>query len=188
MHPSRLPPHRSSRLLRMVVPVIETDVDTPDGRVLHVYDSGQTPNEGVVHWQHGAGMCGLPPGPLVERAQALGVRVIGHDRPEYGGSTPRPGRSVADGAGDLMAALDGLAAESAVTIGLSAGAMHALGAVALHPSRITAAAVVGGRRRSVLPGWTGSQGWRGRTAPSSRRHCAVVINWPAISRLRLMSI
>ena len=124
--------------------MIETNVSAPDGRVLHVYDSGQTAAGGIVYWQHGSGMRGLPPQPLVERAEALGLRVVGHDRPGYGGSTARLGRSVADGAGDMVTVLDGLAVEAATTIGLSAGAMHALGAVALHPSRFTAAAVLGG--------------------------------------------
>jgi pimeloyl-ACP methyl ester carboxylesterase len=124
--------------------VIGLDVSAPDGRVLHVYDSGQTTSEAIVYWQHGGGMCGLPPPPLVERAGELGLRVLGHDRPGYGGSTAQPGRSVADGAGDMATVLDRLGVESAITIGLSAGAMHALGAVALHPSRFTAAAVLGG--------------------------------------------
>ncbi|MCR6493608.1 alpha/beta hydrolase [Cellulomonas sp. P24] len=124
--------------------MIERDVSAPDGRVLHVYDSGYATPEGTVYWQHGAGMCGLPPAPLVDRADELGLRVLGHDRPGYGGSSARPGRSVADGASDLVTVLDQLGVESATTIGLSAGAMHALGAVARHPSRFTAAAVLGG--------------------------------------------
>jgi pimeloyl-ACP methyl ester carboxylesterase len=124
--------------------VIERDISTPDGRALHVYDSGHAAPEGTVYWQHGAGMRGLPPAPLVDRADELGLRLIGHDRPGYGGSPARPGRSVADGASDLVTVLDLLGVESATTIGLSAGAMHALGAVALHPSRFAAAAVLGG--------------------------------------------
>ena len=120
------------------------DVSARDGRVLHVYDSGETAAEGTVYWQHGAGMCGLPPGPLVERAGALGLRVLGHDRPGYGRSTARPGHSVGDGVSNMVTVLDRLGVESATTIGLSAGAMYALGAAALHPSRFTAAVVLGG--------------------------------------------
>ena len=116
----------------------------PDGRVLHTYDSGPSTAPGVVYWQHGAGMSGLPPEHLVVHAGELGLRVIGHDRPGYGRSTARPGHSVRDGALDVVTVLDELGVESATTIGLSAGAMYALGVAALRPSRITAAAVVGG--------------------------------------------
>lgn len=123
--------------------VIETDVCAPDGRVVHVYDSGQTA-AGVVYWQHGSGMSGLPPDPLVDHAAQLGLRVLSHDRPGYGASTASPGRSVGDGADDAVMVLEALAVQSATTVGLSAGAMHALAAVALHPSRFTAAAVIGG--------------------------------------------
>lgn len=132
--------------------VIDVDVPTPDGRVLHAYDSGEGTGEGTVYWQHGAGMRGLPPQPLVERAAGLGLRLISHDRPGYGGSTARPGRSVADGVGDLVTVLDRLGVDSATTIGLSAGAMHALGAVALHPARFTAAAVLSGPAPYGAPG------------------------------------
>jgi len=132
--------------------VIDADVPTTDGRVLHVYDSGDGGGAGTVYWQHGAGMRGLPPQPLVERAVGLGLRLIGHDRPGYGGSTARPGRSVADGVGDMVTVLDRLGVESSTTIGLSAGAMHALGAVALHPARFTAAAVLGGPAPYGAPG------------------------------------
>lgn len=124
--------------------MIELDVMTPDGRVLHVYDSGPSTSDGVVYWQHGSGMCGLPPEPFVVHAGRLGVRVIGHDRPGYGRSTAFPGRRVRDGVVDVMTVLDELGVESATTIGLSAGAMFALAAAALQPSRITAAAVLGG--------------------------------------------
>src|SRR6187401_1941614 len=68
--------------------VFGCDISAPDGRVLHVYDTGETAGDGVVFWQHGAGMSGLPPPPLVDRARALGLRILGHDRPGYESSTP----------------------------------------------------------------------------------------------------
>lgn len=136
---------RRPRVLRWHAgPVIQLNIPTSDGRVLHTYDTGEPTGDKVVAWQHGAGMNGVPPPGLVDRARALGIRVVGHDRPGYGTSTPWPGRRVADGASDLLAVLDALGVESATTIGLSAGAMHALAAVALEPSRFVAAAVLAG--------------------------------------------
>jgi pimeloyl-ACP methyl ester carboxylesterase len=70
--------------------VIETEVGTDDGRRLHVYDSVGGPARRVVHWLHGSGMSGLPPTPLLDVADALGVRVVSHDRAGYGASDPRP--------------------------------------------------------------------------------------------------
>jgi pimeloyl-ACP methyl ester carboxylesterase len=144
--------------------MIESDVSAPDRRVLHVYDTAETTGEAVVYWQHGAGMSGGPPAPLVERASALGLRVIGHDRPGYGSSTPLPGRRVADAARDLVSVLDALGVESATTIGLSAGAMHALAAVAVEPVRFTAAAVVAG----PAPYGAARLDWFANMAPANR--------------------
>ena len=53
----------------MVVPVIETDIDAPDGRVLHVYDSGPTPSGRRRLLAARCGHVRAPPGPLVERAR-----------------------------------------------------------------------------------------------------------------------
>ncbi|AYG04668.1 alpha/beta fold hydrolase [Gryllotalpicola protaetiae] len=124
--------------------MIESDIDAPGGRRIHLYDSGRVGGSGVIYWQHGAGMSGLPPLPFVHRARDLGIRVVSHDRPGYGRSAPQSGRSVADGARDATSVLDALEIESAATLGLSAGAMHALAAVAVNPLRFTAAAVLGG--------------------------------------------
>jgi len=123
--------------------VIETEVGTDDSRRLHVYDSVGGPASHVVYWLHGSGMSGLPPAPLLDVAGALGVRIVSHDRPGYASSDARPGRSVADGAVDVVTVLDALGIASAGVLGLSAGGMHALAAAALAPDRVPAAAVLG---------------------------------------------
>jgi pimeloyl-ACP methyl ester carboxylesterase len=135
----------------------EFDLDLPDGRRLHVYDLGKTGNE-VVLWQHGAGMRGVPPEPLVRHAARLGLRIVAFDRPGYSGSTPSPDRSVADGAADAFAVLDSLGLSRVATIGLSAGGMHALACAALAPERIAAAATLCGPAPFGAPGlpwWDG---------------------------------
>ena len=53
----------------------------------------------------------------VEGAERLGARLVAYSRPGYGGSTPQPGRSVADAAADVAALLDALGAERFATYG-----------------------------------------------------------------------
>ena len=93
----------------------EFDVDAGGGRVLRGYDVGATrrSDELAVLWHHGTPNIGAPPEPLFGSAAALGLRWIGFDRPGYGGSTARPGRSVATAAED--AALASIPSLSSVT-------------------------------------------------------------------------
>ena len=65
-------------------------------------------------------------------------------RPGYERSTARPGRTVADVAGDVAAVLDDLGAGEFVSIGFSGGGPHSLACAALLPGRCLAAASVAG--------------------------------------------
>jgi pimeloyl-ACP methyl ester carboxylesterase len=124
-------------------PVIETDVELADGRVLHAYDTG---GDGrlVVVWHHGTPNIGAPPAPLFGLAEQLGIRWVSYDRPGYGGSTPRPGRDVASAAGDTAAVADALGVDRFAVLGHSGGGPHALACAALLPDRVRAAASVSG--------------------------------------------
>jgi pimeloyl-ACP methyl ester carboxylesterase len=73
---------------------------------------------------------------LREEAVAAGLRIVGVDRPGYGLSTPRPGRSIADGVADLLAVADHLAIDQFVTVGVSTGGAYALATAALAPDRV----------------------------------------------------
>ena len=73
-----------------------------------------------------------------------GVRAITYDRPGYGASTRHPGRSVADGAGDVAAIADALGLERFAVTGGSGGAPHALACGALLAGRVTRCASVVG--------------------------------------------
>ena len=53
--------------------VRERDIDLPDGRTLHVYDSGAQKRYPVL-WQHGTPNTGNPPEPLMRAAKKLGLR------------------------------------------------------------------------------------------------------------------
>ena len=113
----------------------ETDLTLPDGRTLHVYDTG---GPGLpVLWQHGTPNIGAPPVPLFAAAERLGLRWVGHDRPGYGGSSPQPGRTVAAVAADVAAVADALGIDRFAVMGHSGGGPHALACGALLPDRVS---------------------------------------------------
>ena len=115
----------------------ESDVRLADGRTLHVYDTAPGDTRRLaVFWHHGTPNIGSPPEPLFPAADRLGIRWISHDRPGYGGSTPRPGRDVASAATDVAAVADALGIGRFAVIGHSGGGPHALACAALLPHRV----------------------------------------------------
>jgi pimeloyl-ACP methyl ester carboxylesterase len=112
-----------------------------DGRSLDVWVGGAP--QGVPYvTHHGTPGSGLPYPPFVEEAARRGLRWISFSRPGYGGSTRRPGRSIADCASDVAAILDELGADRCYTMGGSGGGPHALACASLLPDRVIAAATV----------------------------------------------
>ncbi|MDT0310468.1 alpha/beta fold hydrolase [Streptomyces sp. DSM 44917] len=127
--------------------VTETDLTLPDGRRLHVYDTGPPAASAArltVLWHHGTPNIGEPPAPLFPAADALGIRWVSYDRPGYGGSTPRPGRDVASAAADSAAVADALGVDRFAVMGHSGGGPHALACGALLPERVLAVVSVAG--------------------------------------------
>ena len=125
--------------------VRELDVAGPDGAVLHAYDTGApdgVEDPLVVVWFHGTPNIGPPPAPLFDAGRRHGIRWVGYDRPGYGGSTPRPDRSVASAATDLRRVLDHLGIDGFAAMGHSGGGPHALAAAALMPERVRSVAVM----------------------------------------------
>jgi pimeloyl-ACP methyl ester carboxylesterase len=122
--------------------VNEFDVAAGAGGTLHAYEHGD--GDLTVLWFHGTPNIGAPPVPLFAAAARLGVRFVGYDRPGYGGSTPRPGRTIASAAGDAAAVADALGLTEFAVLGHSGGGPHALAAAALLPGRVTAAVAVSG--------------------------------------------
>ncbi|MCZ4491088.1 MAG: alpha/beta hydrolase fold protein [Conexibacter sp.] len=120
-----------------------SQVSTPDGRVLEVHAGGDPAGRTVV-LHHGTPAGGL----LYDRddalAATLGLRLIGYDRPGYGGSTRDPGRTVAGAAADVLTILDALGVERFATWGMSGGGPHALACAALAPERCAVAVTVAG--------------------------------------------
>lgn len=118
---------------------MERTVRTPDGRTLAVEESGDLAGRPVlVH-------TGTPNSrhlydPNIRDAAARGLRLISYDRPGYGGSSPQPGRTVADCAGDVRAICAELGIDRLATWGISGGGPHVLACAALLPDLVTAAA------------------------------------------------
>ncbi|MGE5829696.1 MAG: alpha/beta fold hydrolase, partial [Micromonosporaceae bacterium] len=119
----------------------EHDIPTRDGRVLHAYDAGDPQGE-LVLVHHGTPCSGVLAEWWVDDAAARGLRLVGYDRPGYGGSDRQPGRSVADVAADAATIADAFGAPRFRTWGVSGGGPHALACAALLPDRVIAAATL----------------------------------------------
>jgi pimeloyl-ACP methyl ester carboxylesterase len=118
---------------------MERLVHTADGRMLAVEEYGDpagrpvlvhngTPNSRYLYQR------------AVADAAAHGLRLIGYDRPGYGGSSPHPGRTVADCAADARAICAALGADRVAMWGISGGGPHVLACAALLPDLVVAAA------------------------------------------------
>jgi pimeloyl-ACP methyl ester carboxylesterase len=118
-------------------------IPIPDGRDIDVLTTG--PEDGFPLVVHGGTPSGLVVNSAVAEAAAeRGLRYVEAARPGYEGSTPRPGRRVADVAADVAVVLDALGAGQFVSIGMSGGGPHTLACAALLPGRCLAAASIAG--------------------------------------------
>lgn len=109
---------------------------------------------------HGTPGSRLLYGPHAADASKRGIRLIGYDRPGYGGSSPHPGRRVADAAKDVLSIADELGLERFGVWGISGGGPHALACGALIPKRAVAIASLASPAPYPSPGldWLGGQG------------------------------
>ena len=78
-----------------------------------------------------------------EAAAEQGIRLVAADRPGFFGSTPVPGRSIADWVADHAALLDALGCDRAGILAQSGGTPYALAVAAALPERTTALAFTG---------------------------------------------
>jgi pimeloyl-ACP methyl ester carboxylesterase len=121
------------------MPRVEREVHLADGRTLRLAEDGD-PRGRAVFFLHGTPNSRLLYDAAAEDARRRGIRLIGYDRPGYGGSTPNPGRSVADGARDVISIADDRGIDRFAVYGLSGGGPHALACGTLPPSRVVAIA------------------------------------------------
>lgn len=140
-------------------PATPLTVPTPDGRTLDVYVPGPDDGDPLL-FIYGTPSSGLPFYPAVEVFAERGLRQVSFSRAGYGGSTRKPGRSVADVVPDVETVLDHIGADSFYVIGWSGGGPHALATAALMPERVRAAAIIGGVAPYPAEGldWTAGMG------------------------------
>jgi pimeloyl-ACP methyl ester carboxylesterase len=79
--------------------------------------------------------------PPADTPRELGIRLITFDRPGFGGSDRREGRTVLDTAADVASLADGLGVDRFAVLGLSAGGAHALACAVALGERVTDVAV-----------------------------------------------
>ena len=118
---------------------MDRTVQTPDGRTLAVEDAGDPNGRPVMVHEGTPNSRHLYP-PAAIDAAARGLRLISYDRPGYGGSTPQPGRTVADCAADVRAICAELGISRLAMWGISGGGPHVLACAALLPDLVIAAA------------------------------------------------
>jgi len=81
-------------------------------------------------------------GEWITDPEQKGIRLIGYDRPGYGGSTAHPGHTVASAAQDVRAIADALRHDRLGIWGISGGGPYALACAALLPNLAVAVAAV----------------------------------------------
>jgi pimeloyl-ACP methyl ester carboxylesterase len=116
--------------------VIDDEIEMSDGRTVGYTDNG-TPDQVAVLWCHGGPGSRLEPVSLAPAAVDAGYRIIGIDRPGYGKSTERAGRTIADWVPDGLAVANHLGINRFATVGVSTGGAYALALAALAPDRVS---------------------------------------------------
>jgi pimeloyl-ACP methyl ester carboxylesterase len=162
---------------------MDRTVRTPDGRVLAVEDVGDPSGPAVlVHM-------GTPNSrhlyqPNVADATARGLRLIGYDRPGYGGSSAQPGRTVADCAADVRAICEALQIDRLAMWGISGGGPHVLACAALLPDLVTAAASLA----SLAPYGVDGIDWFAGMGQDNVDDFRLVLTDPTAARVKVESL
>lgn len=121
-----------------------------DGRALAFAEHGD-PRGAPVLFLHGLPSCRLMH-PDAETSRALGVRVVTADRPGFGRSDPKPGRSLLDWADDVTELADALGLARFAVVGPSGGGPFVAACASRLAARITHAAILGGSGPPDAPG------------------------------------
>lgn len=114
-----------------------------DGRTLTYLEFGDADGVPVLH-HHGGLVSASDVAALDGVARDTGVRLVSFDRPGVAGSSPRPGRTVLDGAADAEQLLDHLGISDVRLTGWSMGGQYALATAYLLAERVQRTAVIAG--------------------------------------------
>ncbi len=112
-----------------------------DGRRLQVFEVGKRDGPPIFHF-HGNGSSRLEVLTVQSVAERLGVRLMSLDRPDIGGSDPKPGYRLLDWPDDVVEVADQLGVERFAVEGLSGGAPFALVCAYKIPHRLTTCGLI----------------------------------------------
>jgi pimeloyl-ACP methyl ester carboxylesterase len=164
-------------------------IATEDGRKLRINITGK-PNGVPVLVLRGSPHSQLLYHRWAEDAESRGIQLIGYERPGYGASTPRRGRTIANGADDVAAIAKELGLNRILIWGVSGGGPHALACAALLPDLVVAAGVLASLAPYPAEGldWFAGMGETNVTETlaslESRDACARVVEAEASQLLR----
>jgi pimeloyl-ACP methyl ester carboxylesterase len=160
--------------------VVDRPVTTASGRELLVREGGDPNGHAVL------AHLGTPSSRVLYRLHLLdaaerGIRLIAYDRPGYGGSTPQPGRSVADCAQDVHTILDALEIDRFAVWGISGGGPHALACAGLLGDHVVAAATLA----SPAPFDADGLDWFADTGEENVEDDKLILSNPEAARAKL---
>jgi pimeloyl-ACP methyl ester carboxylesterase len=159
---------------------MERTVRTPDGRTLAVVEAGDPAGRPVLVHNGTPNTRRLYP-PNAADAAARGLRLISYDRPGYGGSSPQPGRTVADCAADVRAICAELGIDRLAMWGISGGGPHVLACAALLPGLVTAVASLA----SLAPYDSDGLDWFDGMGQDNVDDFRLLLSDPAAARVKL---
>ncbi len=154
------------------------------GRAVDVSEGGD-PKGVPVFVMHGSPGSRLLFEPHSRDAKERGIRLIGHSRPGYGGSTRREGRDMADGASEVAAVADALGIGRFAVWGHSGGGVYALACAALLPDRVVAASSLSTMAPFRVEGFDFFAGMGEFNAADIRLMLADRARWEAKSKLEI---
>lgn len=130
----------------------DSQINLAGDRQLAYTDIG-VPDWPCLFFFHGAPMSRLHLSYIEQQFLAERIRVVSPDRPGYGGSSPQPGRSMADWPSDVAALADLLGIDRFVVAGHSSGGPYAVACAALLPERVLAGIVLAGVTATIYRIW-----------------------------------
>ena len=135
----------------MTQPRIDNVVQLSDQRQLAYAEYGE-PDGTPVFLFHGLPGSRLSWGYIPDNPFPPGLRIIAPDRPGYGGSDPKPGRTLLEWADDITWLADALTVEKFAVLGISGGGPGALACAWKQPERLTSVGVVSSAAPTNAPG------------------------------------
>lgn len=135
----------------MTTPRLDTAIRLSDGRRLAYAEYGAVTGVPVFLF-HGLPGSRLAWGRLPNDPLSPDLRIVAPDRPGYGGSDPKPGRTLQDWAEDVMELANALDIQKFAIIGVSGGGPGALACAWKMPERVTCAGVVSSAAPTDAPG------------------------------------